>query len=228
MTQPRPSIAQVMAPTVAVAAVGCSALADGNQAVSSVQWMASAGSVLARTVTLLSAPAGLPEGTVVNQPSMVAMNGVTLPEPTPCVVTHTESWAAPFPGASYVSSCPDCGSALPRCGGGYTPEAPSSVSFVDTFDLPPGFSSPSFSMTTTNDDAANVYVNGAASVERRLVAVRFPVRSSPSFTARTRQSSEWARTSCATTSRTSTRPAPCRWPTLRRSLFTEARERLSW
>jgi hypothetical protein len=140
--------------------MGCSALADGNQATSSVQRMASAGSVLAQTVTLVSAPAGLPEGTVVNKPSIVAMNGVTLPEPTPCVVTHTESWAMPFPGASYVSSCPDCGSALPRCGGGYTPEAPSSISFVDTFDLPQGFSSPSFWMTTTNDDAANVYLNG--------------------------------------------------------------------
>jgi hypothetical protein len=122
--------------------------------------MASAGSVLAQTVTLVSAPAGLSEGTVVNMPSIVAMNGVTLPEPTPCVVTHTESWGTPFPGASYVSSCPDCGSALPRCGGGYTPEAPSSISFVDTFELPPGFSSPSFLMTTTNDDAANVYLNG--------------------------------------------------------------------
>jgi hypothetical protein len=108
----------------------------------------------------VSAPEGLPEGTVVNKPSIVAINGVTLPEPTPCVVTHTESWAMPFGGASYVSSCPDCGSAPPRCDGGYTAEAPSSISFVDTFDLPQGFSSPSFLMTTTNDDAASVYLNG--------------------------------------------------------------------
>jgi hypothetical protein len=158
MSQARISIARVAALLVAAGAMGCSALADGSQALSLAQRMAA--SDQAQTITLVSAPAGLTEGTVVNQPSMVAMNDVALPEPKPSIVTHTEAWAKPFPGASYVSSCPDCGSVLARCDGGHTPEAPSSISFVHTFELPPGFSSPSFSMTTTNDDAAHVYLNG--------------------------------------------------------------------
>ncbi len=152
MSEARLSIA------AAALALGCSALADGNQALSLAQSMAS--SDQAQTITLVSAPAGLTEGTVMDRPSIVAMDDVALPEPKPSIVTHTESWAKPFPGASYVSSCSDCGSVLERCEGGHTPKAPSSLSFVDRFELPQGFSRPSFSMATVNDDAANVYLNG--------------------------------------------------------------------
>jgi hypothetical protein len=160
MTQASFSITRLAMPPLAFAIIGCSVVADGNEPVSSLQRIAAAGNLPSRVISLQSAPEGLAEGAVVNRPSIVAINGVTLPEMKPSVVTHTESWGTPFGGASYVSSCPDCGSTIARCDGGFTPEAPASISFLDTFELPEGFSTPAFSMTTTNDDAANVYLNG--------------------------------------------------------------------
>jgi hypothetical protein len=82
------------------------------------------------------------------------------PNLAPAVVTATETWALPLPGASYVTSCPTCGSDLTRCSGGFTPEAPQTITFVQFFELPAGFLNPSLSMVTTNDDAANVFLNG--------------------------------------------------------------------
>jgi hypothetical protein len=159
MTKAHVSIGRVAVLVLAAAAMGCGTLNDGNDPVSTLQEMASTANAPTPAVTLVSAAADLPEGTLVNKPSIIAINGVKLPKPTPSVVTHTESWAMPFPGASYVSSCPECGSVPSWCGGGDTAKAPSSISFVDTFDLPQGFTHASFSMTTTNDDAANIYLN---------------------------------------------------------------------
>ncbi len=113
----------------------------------------------AESLTLVSAPPESPEGMLVEGPFITAIDGQPLAAPLPAVVTHTESWAYPFPGTSYVSSCPTCGSVLAMCGG-FTPPGPSSITFVHTFELPPGFSNPSFVMSTTNDDAGDIFLNG--------------------------------------------------------------------
>lgn len=42
---------------------------------------------------LISAAPGLPEGTLVNGPFIVAINGVALAEPMPAVVTNTALWS---------------------------------------------------------------------------------------------------------------------------------------
>lgn len=122
-----------------------------------------AAAVLARaeTITLLSADPALPEGAEVPMPRIEAIDGVTLVDAVPSVVTDTAAWSFPFEdgSAAYVSSCPTCGSVLASCGG-EGPAAPASIRFVHTFKLPQGYSSPTLTMTTTNDDAGDVYLNG--------------------------------------------------------------------
>jgi hypothetical protein len=113
-----------------------------------------------QTIALVSAPPDLPEGTPVNGPLIVAIDGVLLPSPEPATVTATDRWAFPFPSASYVSSCPTCGSELTMCDGSFTPAGPARITFVASFVLPANFANPFLSMRTTNDDAANVFLNG--------------------------------------------------------------------
>lgn len=156
---------RVMPLTTALLLVGCEAPTGvARKAVQnpapSLQNILGTATQNAQSLTLLSAPPGLPEGTLVDGPFIIAIDGVPLPSPAPAVVTHTESWALSLPGASYVSNCPTCGSDLARCGGGFTPECPRTMTFVQYFELPAGFINPALLMTTTNDDAANVFLNG--------------------------------------------------------------------
>jgi hypothetical protein len=116
------------------------------------------------TIELLSAPPGLPEGTPVTQPLIVEINGVKI-EPEPAIVTNTAAWSgASLDGgvASYISSCPTCGSDVNRCAmSPAAPDAtPASIKFVHMFVLPGNATNPSLTITSTEDDWAKVYLNG--------------------------------------------------------------------
>jgi len=107
----------------------------------------------ATTITLVSG-AGITSDGVVDPNVTYAITGGTTGNAV--TVAPQASYGTPFPGSRWINTTGSTGCDQ-ACGG---PGHPLNTDYSMTFELPPGFSSPSLSIQVYADDAATVYLNG--------------------------------------------------------------------